>query len=339
LPISVMARSFAVAALGLIALFFLKGMPVRGKMERPSSGAAPAVAESSVAGLSAAEPEPVAEPVPDPAAMLDRERLREQDGFFESCPAFLDELLAENNRLHQARLAMDGLRSSIESLNQLNDNIRQNADQVCAVADHLSGSAEKGFTLSQNVQSNVVVLAENISSSLHETNSLLEESKKISDILTIMTNIAATTNVLSINASIVAARAGIKGKEFEVVAKEVRKLSVSTEESLNSISVLIRTIQEKILSVSDKLATVNFGMLKEKDSMLSVAGALQGITLAIEVIRSVTSGSGEKAADSRRGLAQTLTLIDETSKEIRSDISDSALRSLKEEVSILGKRR
>jgi methyl-accepting chemotaxis protein len=249
--------------------------------------------------------------------------------FFRSCPDLFDEVLAENARLEKAKKTLESLRFSVQSLDHLIENIKQNADQVTGVANVLSGSAEKGFSLSQNVQSNVVALAENISTSLRETTDLLGESEKITGILTIMSNIAATTNVLSINASIVAARAGIKGKEFEVVAREIRKLSVSTEESLNSIALLIKNIQGKIVSVSGKLTTVNNGMLREKDSMLSVAGALQGITLSIEIIQSVTGTSGAKAQDTQRGLSDTLKLLDTAVQAITVNDTGDKIRFIK----------
>jgi methyl-accepting chemotaxis protein len=109
--------------------------------------------------------------------------------------------------------------------------------------------------------------------------------------------IASTTNILSFNASIVAANAGAHGKPFGVVAKEMRKLSESTEASLRDITSIVRTIQEKVKQVSDRIRAVNEGVKDEKEAMVSVAGGLQGVMLANEVIRTVSSLCVQKSGE------------------------------------------
>lgn len=258
-----------------------------------------------------------------------------QQTLLHSCATFFDELLIQNTKLAESKEMMVGLRTSLTTLNQHNENIQQNAVQVSAVAGNLVGTTEQGFNMSRNVQENVMKLAENIAGALAETNSLMEESKKISDILTIMSEIAVMTKVLSINASIVAARAGIKGKEFDVVAKEVRKLSVSTEDSLSNISALITDIQNKVLGVSTKLQSVSSGIMNDKEAMLSVAGTLQGVTLAVEIIRSITDVSGEKATEGQQGVTDTLTLVDKAMQQFTIENTEETIHTLQAKISDL----
>jgi Methyl-accepting chemotaxis protein len=332
-PVALRTILIVLADAALVS-FFILGTG-RGK----KADATPETATEPPAASQPCAPAPVpaapAAAVTESAAAELRERFDALRASLACIPETLDGLLADGAHLASAQSSMDSLKASVQDLESHIADIMQNTDQVIGVANILSESAENGFTLSQNVQTNVVALTENIAASLAETAGLLEESEKISEILTIMANIAATTNVLSINASIVAARAGTKGKEFEVVAREIRKLSVSTDESLSSISSIIKNIQHKIVGVSDRLSTVNSEMTKEKDSMLSVAGSLQGITLSVGVIQSVTGVSGEKAQSCRRGLADTLDRIGLAAGEIRSGNSTAKVSSIKDQISAI----
>ena len=76
-------------------------------------------------------------------------------------------------------------------------------------------------------------------------NELGDESKKINQIIGIITNIASQTNLLSLNASIEAARAGEAGKGFSVVASEVSKLAEQTAMSGKQVSEVISAILGK----------------------------------------------------------------------------------------------
>lgn len=265
-------------------------------------------------------------------AIVDRGVDEDRDSLLRECRALCETLLETDERAPVALDSLLELKTAIAELGETNKVIRENARQVYGIADNLAGSAEQGFDLSRKVQSNVVALADELGSSLAETDRLLEESKRISDILTIMSDIATTTNVLSINASIVAARAGLKGKEFDVVAKEVRKLSVSTEQSLADIATLVKDIQSKILNVSNMLKNVSSGILNEKDAMLSVAGALQGVTLAVEVIRSASDASGTKAEESLRGFERTMRNIDAATEACRTAAPRGRIEELVERI-------
>ncbi len=74
--------------------------------------------------------------------------------------------------------------------------------------------------------------------------SLGERAQQIGEILELINDIAAQTNILALNAAIEAARAGEAGKGFAVVAAEVRKLAERSVQSTESIREIITAVQD-----------------------------------------------------------------------------------------------
>ncbi|HPQ53995.1 MAG TPA: methyl-accepting chemotaxis protein, partial [Spirochaetota bacterium] len=81
-----------------------------------------------------------------------------------------------------------------------------------------------------------------------------EQSGRISETVNIIVDIADRINLLSLNASIEAARAGDYGKGFAVVADEIGKLAFQTTESIKEI--------EKVLMLSSQITTEGVDVIK-----------------------------------------------------------------------------
>lgn len=115
-----------------------------------------------------------------------------------------------------------------------------------------------------------------------------ENSKKTDDVLSFIQNIAKQTNLLGLNAAIESARAGEYGKGFSVVSSEIRNLSNSTKESINTISETLRNIQTSINEIysrfedSKNLLNTQTGNLKEitenMDNLTKSANLLNSFT-------------------------------------------------------------
>jgi methyl-accepting chemotaxis protein len=85
--------------------------------------------------------------------------------------------------------------------------------------------------------------------SFESINRLSRYSARVGEFLCVIQDVVDQTNLLSLNASIIAAQAGVRGKAFAVVAEEVRSLAHRTSASTKEIEELVRNIQKETATV------------------------------------------------------------------------------------------
>lgn len=120
----------------------------------------------------------------------------------------------------------------------------------------------------------LIVVVNQSSASIQEAYSSINEinltGQKVANIAGIISDIAAKTNLLSMNASIEAAHAGDQGKGFAVVANEIRKLSSDTSNSAKLITNLTTEINDKIkngVTVFDNMNSICDRLKNDADKM------------------------------------------------------------------------
>lgn len=130
-----------------------------------------------------------------------------------------------------------------EKIHFANDKIEDIVYQMITIQADLDTLGHKSKNLSQKIING----ERSIQSVIDSMNQIYELSHKIKDIAAVISDISDQTNLLSLNASIEAARSGDKGLGFAVVAKEIGKLSEKTAGSVKEIENFLKITSQKIL--------------------------------------------------------------------------------------------
>jgi len=148
------------------------------------------------------------------------------------------------------------------------------------------------------------------------------EAGAIGDVVRLITDIAEQTNLLALNATIEAARAGEAGKGFAVVASEVKSLAEQTAKATSQISRQVSGIQTGSSEAAEAMAEI-----RKVIEMLS--GISSGISAAVEEQSAVTEDISGNMATAAQGVETVNAAITDIADGARS--TAEAVASLKDE--------
>jgi methyl-accepting chemotaxis protein len=140
-----------------------------------------------------------------------------------------------------------------------------------------------------------------------------ESSRKISDIIGVIDEIARQTNLLALNAAVEAARAGEAGRGFAVVASEVRSLAQRSSQAAKDIKDLITNSNSQVKDGVDLVNQAGAALNEIVDSIKSVAA----------IVADIANASGEQATGLEQ-INKALNQMDEVTQQNSALVEENA---------------
>lgn len=161
-------------------------------------------------------------------------------------------------------------------------------EAVSAMAGYSTGASESIRELNQITQ----VTNEAINMVSEQTNKNNESAADINKTIEIIKGLAAQTNLLSLNASIEAARAGDAGRGFSVVAEEIRSLSEESSGNAQEIEGIVKELVHNVEISVSKMQEVIRNVQKQQKCLDETREAFQHLKEEVSLVEDVTKEIG-----------------------------------------------
>jgi methyl-accepting chemotaxis protein len=197
------------------------------------------------------------------------------------------------------------LEETAASMEQMTSTVRQNADntnQANQLAVGARDQAEQGGDV--------------VSRAISAMSDITASSKRISDIIGVIDEIAFQTNLLALNAAVEAARAGEQGRGFAVVAGEVRLLAGRSAEAAKEIKGLIQ----------DSLTKVDLGSQLVDESGRTLTHIVESVKKVTDIIAEISASSREQASGIEE-VNNAITQMDDMTQQNAALVEEAASAS------------
>jgi len=255
-------------------------------------------------------------------------------------------MVKQENGAEEAGKAVGVIKTNIDSLNKMIEEQTESVNMSSSAIEEMTANIHSVTqTLAENSK-NVGVLTEasengktGLQTVAQEIQEIAHDSEGLLEINSVMNNIAAQTNLLSMNAAIEAAHAGEAGRGFAVVAGEIRKLAESSSQQSKTTAAMLKKIKASIDNITNSSDDVlnRFGAIDSSVKTVSeheqnILNAMQeqetggkqileSISRLRDITRSVKKGSDDMAESGK-------TLVKETDEFIKT--SQEAVEGMNE---------
>jgi|GEM_PF-6412094 len=216
-----------------------------------------------------------------------------------SLVAFDEFSAAQATTAREERELIRSANDAMDALLGLAERMQAEARSLTHLAGETAAGSEEGQTAIQQAIEGMESIRAHVSIIATSIVQLAQLAQRIDPIISAVSEIATQSNLLALNASIEAARAGTHGRGFAVVADEVRTLSAQSTESARQVRAILGEIQaaikQSMKATEDGLSGVDEGVQRthQADAAMillaaNVGRAQQGVNQTYDIMRQQT---------------------------------------------------
>lgn len=158
------------------------------------------------------------------------------------------------------------IKNSKQAIADLSSEVEQITDVINDITEGVQQSSENTYVVNQLIDE------------------LLKETEKMNAILASINKLSNSTKILGLNASIEAARAGVAGRGFSIVAKEIERLSGNTTQSALAISEMLSRIDGQLNKIGEKSQETTDTFMQQAASLQEIAASMDTLNSNVKVI-------------------------------------------------------
>ena len=215
-----------------------------------------------------------------------------------------------------------GATQSITLMAQSMETVSTDAKHSAEVAQRSIDIANSGTQAVQDTINGMDNIREQIQETSKRLKRLGESSQEISNIVSLINDIADQTNILALNAAIQASSAGEAGRGFAVVADEVQRLAERSTGAIKQVEDLVKTIQvdmhEAIISMEQTTTEVVDGA-KLAENAGQALDQIEGVSNELAKLVNSISDTANQNANSAVHISQSMLTIEDVTRKTSSD--------------------
>ena len=228
---------------------------------------------------------------------------------------------------HQQSESASDMAATVEEMTVSINHVGERALEANRLSSESGELAANGEKIIERTVSDIQDIAATVNSAADLIHGLEQHSQEISNVVSVIKEVADQTNLLALNAAIEAARAGEQGRGFAVVADEVRKLaertSTSTKEISDTIAAMRNSASDAVSSMQTVVVKVAKGVESAQEASQSIRQIGESSRTAVGMVEEITTAIREQAT-ATNNIAVQVEKIAQMSEESSAAAGHSA---------------